>query len=254
MPDGDHVVPLGEAAVVAPAMTSRSSGSRARSGCARRPPRRWPRTGSPPTVLDLRTLVPLDAAAVLASVRRTGRVVIVEENPGQLGWGAASPRSSPRRLRRPRRTRVASRAATCRCPSPRLEAAVMPSPERVVEAAVASSPARHNQREDDDPCGFGTRTYCSRCPRSPRSPGRTGSRAGCWVASTSPRTAATTCASPTRTPARSPPVSRRRRPARPLRRRPVLRVGGARLPARADLPLHPGEPGRHRTTARRATA
>jgi hypothetical protein len=40
-------------------------------------------------VLDLRTLVPLDAAAVLASVRRTGRLVIVEENPGQLGWGAA---------------------------------------------------------------------------------------------------------------------------------------------------------------------
>jgi pyruvate/2-oxoglutarate/acetoin dehydrogenase E1 component len=33
--------------------------------------------------------VPLDAAAVLASVRRTGRLVVVEENPGQLGWGAA---------------------------------------------------------------------------------------------------------------------------------------------------------------------
>ena len=33
--------------------------------------------------------MPLDAAAVLASVRRTGRLVVVEENPGQLGWGAA---------------------------------------------------------------------------------------------------------------------------------------------------------------------
>jgi pyruvate/2-oxoglutarate/acetoin dehydrogenase E1 component len=40
-------------------------------------------------VIDLRTLVPLDAAAVLASVRRTGRLVVVEENPGQLGWGAS---------------------------------------------------------------------------------------------------------------------------------------------------------------------
>ena len=40
-------------------------------------------------VLDLRTLVPLDAAAVLASVARTGRLVVAEENPGQLGWGAA---------------------------------------------------------------------------------------------------------------------------------------------------------------------
>jgi acetoin:2,6-dichlorophenolindophenol oxidoreductase subunit beta len=26
---------------------------------------------------------------VLASVRRTGRLVVVEENPGQLGWGAS---------------------------------------------------------------------------------------------------------------------------------------------------------------------
>lgn len=39
-------------------------------------------------VIDLRTLVPLDATAVLGSARRTGRVVVVEENPGQLGWGA----------------------------------------------------------------------------------------------------------------------------------------------------------------------
>lgn len=40
-------------------------------------------------VLDLRSLIPLDAQAVLASVARTGRLVVVEENPGQLGWGAA---------------------------------------------------------------------------------------------------------------------------------------------------------------------
>lgn len=40
-------------------------------------------------VIDLRSLVPLDAQRVLRSVDKTGRVVIVEENPGQLGWGAA---------------------------------------------------------------------------------------------------------------------------------------------------------------------
>ena len=40
-------------------------------------------------VIDLRTLVPLDAAAVLGSVARTRRLVVVEENPGQLGWGAS---------------------------------------------------------------------------------------------------------------------------------------------------------------------
>jgi pyruvate dehydrogenase E1 component subunit beta len=39
-------------------------------------------------VVDLRTLVPLDAASVLASVRRTGRVVIVHEAPRTCGYGA----------------------------------------------------------------------------------------------------------------------------------------------------------------------
>ena len=40
-------------------------------------------------VIDLRTLVPLDARAVLESVARTGHLVVAEENPGQLGWGSA---------------------------------------------------------------------------------------------------------------------------------------------------------------------
>ncbi|HET9894149.1 MAG TPA: alpha-ketoacid dehydrogenase subunit beta [Streptosporangiaceae bacterium] len=38
-------------------------------------------------VIDLRCLVPLDMSAVLASVRRTSRLVVVEENPYQGGWG-----------------------------------------------------------------------------------------------------------------------------------------------------------------------
>lgn len=38
-------------------------------------------------VIDLRTLVPLDASTVLGSVARTSRILIVEENPLQGGWG-----------------------------------------------------------------------------------------------------------------------------------------------------------------------
>jgi pyruvate dehydrogenase E1 component beta subunit len=38
-------------------------------------------------VIDLRSLIPLDMATVLASVGRTSRLVIVEENPYQGGWG-----------------------------------------------------------------------------------------------------------------------------------------------------------------------
>src|SRR6185436_19743436 len=39
-------------------------------------------------VVDLRTLAPLDTAAVLASVRKTGRVVVLHEAPRTCGYGA----------------------------------------------------------------------------------------------------------------------------------------------------------------------
>lgn len=40
-------------------------------------------------VVDLRTLVPWDRRTVLASVAKTGRLVIVEEGPETGGWGAS---------------------------------------------------------------------------------------------------------------------------------------------------------------------
>ena len=39
-------------------------------------------------VVDLRTLTPLDTEAVLASVRKTGRAVILHEAPRTCGYGA----------------------------------------------------------------------------------------------------------------------------------------------------------------------
>jgi pyruvate dehydrogenase E1 component beta subunit len=39
-------------------------------------------------VIDVRSLVPLDAGTILDSVARTGRLFTVEENPRVLGWGA----------------------------------------------------------------------------------------------------------------------------------------------------------------------
>ena len=39
-------------------------------------------------VLDLRSLVPLDTAAILKSVGKTSRLFTVEENPRLCGWGA----------------------------------------------------------------------------------------------------------------------------------------------------------------------
>jgi pyruvate/2-oxoglutarate/acetoin dehydrogenase E1 component len=40
------------------------------------------------TVVDIRSLVPLDTTTILAEVSRTGRAVTVEENPRLCGWGA----------------------------------------------------------------------------------------------------------------------------------------------------------------------
>jgi pyruvate/2-oxoglutarate/acetoin dehydrogenase E1 component len=40
------------------------------------------------TVIDLRSLVPLDVTTVAASVKETGHLVTVEENPRLCGWGA----------------------------------------------------------------------------------------------------------------------------------------------------------------------
>lgn len=40
------------------------------------------------TVLDLRSLVPLDKQSILKTVSATGRVLVVEENPRLCGWGA----------------------------------------------------------------------------------------------------------------------------------------------------------------------
>jgi acetoin:2,6-dichlorophenolindophenol oxidoreductase subunit beta len=40
------------------------------------------------TVVDLRSLVPLDTQAILGTVSETGRVFTVEENPRLCGWGA----------------------------------------------------------------------------------------------------------------------------------------------------------------------
>jgi len=40
------------------------------------------------TVIDVRSLVPLDTQTILSEVSRTGRLVTVEENPRLCGWGA----------------------------------------------------------------------------------------------------------------------------------------------------------------------
>jgi pyruvate dehydrogenase E1 component beta subunit len=86
-------------------------------------------------VVDVATLKPLDSATILASVARTGRLVIVHEAPMTCGYGAEIA------------ARVAARGLTSllapiervtgydtMMPYPRTEAAYMPNVDRVVAA------------------------------------------------------------------------------------------------------------------------
>ena len=89
VPDGAHVVPLGEAAVLREgadvtivalaAMVPRALAAAERLDAEH---------GIDAEVIDLRTLIPLDAQTILRSVTKTSRLFTVEENPRVGGWGA----------------------------------------------------------------------------------------------------------------------------------------------------------------------
>jgi pyruvate dehydrogenase E1 component beta subunit len=89
VPDGEHVVPLGEAAVVREgtdvtlvalaAMVPKALAAAERLSADH---------GIDAEVIDLRSLIPLDAQAVLRSVAKTSRLFTIEENPRVGGWGA----------------------------------------------------------------------------------------------------------------------------------------------------------------------
>lgn len=89
MPEGEQLIPLGQARLVREGTDVTLIGLSITVGHCERAADVLAEQGVSAEVLDLRTLIPLDAQAVLTSVAKTGRLVVVEENPGQLGWGAA---------------------------------------------------------------------------------------------------------------------------------------------------------------------
>ena len=85
-PDG-HVVELGRAAVARAGSDVTVVALAATVPLALAAADRLAAEGVAVEVIDLRCLVPLDMATVLESVGRTSRLMIVEENPYQGGWG-----------------------------------------------------------------------------------------------------------------------------------------------------------------------
>jgi acetoin:2,6-dichlorophenolindophenol oxidoreductase subunit beta len=82
-----HVVPLGQAAIASPGTDVTVVALAYTVPLALAAAAELANSGASAEVVDLRCLVPLDMATVLASVARTSRLLIVEENPYQGGWG-----------------------------------------------------------------------------------------------------------------------------------------------------------------------
>ncbi|OXS33426.1 alpha-ketoacid dehydrogenase subunit beta [Streptomyces sp. XY006] len=86
-PPPGHVVGLGRAAVVREGADVTLVALASTVPLALRAADALSGEGIEAEVVDLRCLVPLDMATVLASLARTSRLVTVEENPYQGGWG-----------------------------------------------------------------------------------------------------------------------------------------------------------------------
>jgi acetoin:2,6-dichlorophenolindophenol oxidoreductase subunit beta len=86
-PPAGHVVPLGQAATVRSGADITVVALASTVPLALAAADELAGSGVQAEVIDLRCLIPLDMATVLASVRRTSRLLIIEENPYQGGWG-----------------------------------------------------------------------------------------------------------------------------------------------------------------------
>ncbi len=88
VPEGEHVVPLGQAALLRDGGAATVVALAAMVPVALEAANLLAAAGIEITVIDLRTLVPLDMTTVLGSVAKTGWLFTVEENPRLCGWGA----------------------------------------------------------------------------------------------------------------------------------------------------------------------
>jgi pyruvate/2-oxoglutarate/acetoin dehydrogenase E1 component len=88
VPEGEWLLPLGEAVVRRPGKDVTLIGYGYMAQVCLDAAGKAAEKGVEAEVIDLRTLVPLDEAAVLESVKKTGRAVVVYEAPRTAGFGA----------------------------------------------------------------------------------------------------------------------------------------------------------------------
>jgi acetoin:2,6-dichlorophenolindophenol oxidoreductase subunit beta len=143
VPDGEHLVPFGKAAIARAGtdVTIVTVGSTVRT-CLDAA-QVLADSGIEAEVIDLRTVVPLDEEAVLASIARTGRLVVVDESRDRCGAGsyiaAIAADKGFKSLKAPvKRVNIPNVAIPY---APGAEAEVLPSVEKIV-AAVQQIGAR----------------------------------------------------------------------------------------------------------------
>lgn len=139
VPDGEHVEPLGNARML------REGGDVTIVALAAMVPRASRAADVlekehdiSATVIDLRSLVPLDTTTIFEQVAKTGRLVTVEENPRLCGWGAEVSSLVAEELFWDLEGPIV-RVTTPHIPLPAadaLEDKVMPSVERIVDAVL----------------------------------------------------------------------------------------------------------------------
>jgi 2-oxoisovalerate dehydrogenase E1 component beta subunit len=134
VPEGDYTIPLGQAHIVRPGsgVTVVCYGSMVHS--VLEAVEKHGAAEFDPEVIDLRTLVPLDTDTLLASVRKTGRVVVVYEAPKTCGYGAEIAALIAEKAILHLEAPIA-RVAGLDTPFPyTLELEYLPSPERITKA------------------------------------------------------------------------------------------------------------------------
>jgi len=88
VPEEEYLIPLGQAKVVRPGSQVTIVANLLMVHRSLQAAKALEADGIDAEVIDVRTLVPLDEETIFASVRKTGRLIIVEEDNLTGGWGA----------------------------------------------------------------------------------------------------------------------------------------------------------------------
>ena len=136
VPDGEFTVPIGEARIALPGKDLTIVTWSAMVNVSLEAAKKLQEEGISVEIIDLRTLKPLDKDAILTSVQKTGRLLIVEEAHKILGFGSdISAIVSEEAILHLKGPVIRVAGYDIKFPLYKLEDKYLPDPERVMAAA-----------------------------------------------------------------------------------------------------------------------